>query len=350
MDHDLNSKEAASTIKRTHRHSQDLYPERYYGKNNNVLLCRHPSFEPDHMNSCRISRIDITDGIILIFHDIHSDTLDYGEHIPEFSTDLICIQHCKQGRFEACYNDGEYLYLGPGHCTVNFPSCSPVTNSFPLGHYYGFYVAIQPQVALRSLTCLEQILGPLNIDLTTFSKQVSSTNKVAFYPLDDALAGLTESLYILYENHKESALKLRVLELLQCLCGKQVMQPKEKHYFTVNQITTVKKIHQYLISHVDEQIPLQQIASRFCISLTSLKIVFKEVYGQPVAAYMREYRLQKAAELLLKTEMKIIDIAGSVGYDNASRFSQAFLRYFGALPRDYRKSVCLSGRFPDRNE
>lgn len=44
-----------------------------------------------------------------------------------------------------------------------------------------------------------------------------------------------------------------------------------------------------------------------------------------------------AAHWLLNENMKIGDIAVSLGYNNASKFAIAFQSVYGVLPKDYRK-------------
>ncbi|WP_418846346.1 helix-turn-helix domain-containing protein [Phocaeicola sp.] len=49
--------------------------------------------------------------------------------------------------------------------------------------------------------------------------------------------------------------------------------------------------------------------------------------------------MQKAAELLRETNHEIGKIAGMVGYDNASKFSNSFKSIMGINPSEYKKSV-----------
>ncbi len=53
--------------------------------------------------------------------------------------------------------------------------------------------------------------------------------------------------------------------------------------------------------------------------------------------YLREYRLQKAAELLLVTDDKIKTIALNCGFNDMSYFTKSFKEFKGMLPGDYRK-------------
>lgn len=53
--------------------------------------------------------------------------------------------------------------------------------------------------------------------------------------------------------------------------------------------------------------------------------------------FIRNIRLEKAAEMLMKNAGNITEIAYSVGFSNASRFAKVFREYFGVLPKKYSK-------------
>ena len=72
-----------------------------------------------------------------------------------------------------------------------------------------------------------------------------------------------------------------------------------------------------------------------------MKDCFKAVYGKPIHAFQKEYKMQKAAQLLRDTEQSITDIAASIGYENPNKFSSAFKTMFGCSPREYRRhTIC----------
>ena len=230
--------------------------------------------------------------------------------------------------------------MGPGNLSVNLPAWSPATNSFPLRHYHGFYIAILPRPAEAAVAKLEQILGPMGIVFSTLSEQLSAKNRLALFSADEKIAGLIASMYEAYDEGQEARLRIQVLELLQLLSTQEVLLPSPEQYFPRDQVAAVKEIRQYLISHLDRHIPLPELADRFRISLTGMKLCFKGVYGQSIGKYLREYRMQAGAEKLKHTELKIIEIAAALGYENASKFSEAFSACYGMTPSAYRKNFC----------
>lgn len=82
---------------------------------------------------------------------------------------------------------------------------------------------------------------------------------------------------------------------------------------------------------------LQELSEKFEISLTSMKVCFKGVYGSSIYSYMKSYRMQAATILLRDTKDSITEIAAKMGYDNPSKFSEGFKKEFGELPSEFRK-------------
>ena len=318
-----------------------------YGNTAEVRIASKVAELRSNETGCRITQYRIIEGITLVFQDIHEEMLDYSNNSPIFPDNLIAIQHCREGRFEGVYPNGEHIYMGPGRLSVNLPNLSPVSNSFPLKHYYGFYIAVVPHIANVSIKKLEQILGPLKIDFENILNYLDGKNKLAFYPTDDRIDLLITRIYPSGESFNEEQLGLHVLELLQILSTKEPVSPDPGRYISPDQAKTIKEIKEYLTSNLDKHISLTELSAKFHISLTAMKSSFKEVYGQSIGKYIRNYRLQTGAELLISTKMRIIDIACAVGYTNASKFSEAFSDYYGISPSQYRKYFCLPGASDD---
>ncbi len=104
------------------------------------------------------------------------------------------------------------------------------------------------------------------------------------------------------------------------------------------QIETVRAIHEQLIKHMEQRFTIESLSKQFLMNPTTLKTIFKSVYGTSIAAHMKEHRMEQAAKLLRETALSIAEIAGRVGYDSQSRFTAVFKEYSGKLPKDYRRN------------
>lgn len=79
------------------------------------------------------------------------------------------------------------------------------------------------------------------------------------------------------------------------------------------------------------------MSKQYLMNTTTLKSVFKAVYGMPIASYMKEYRMKSASNMLLHEDKSISEIPAAVGYKSQSKFTSAFRDIFQILPTAYQK-------------
>ena len=95
-------------------------------------------------------------------------------------------------------------------------------------------------------------------------------------------------------------------------------------------------------NHYGEEIGAQQLADMVYLAPSYLSSLFKKETGQNLSKYIKQYRMEKAKELLTGTNMKIVNISEQVGYPNVSYFVQSFREYFGISPQKFRDQGELS--------
>ena len=95
----------------------------------------------------------------------------------------------------------------------------------------------------------------------------------------------------------------------------------------------VAMIHEYYRSGVT----LEEIAQKLGITPEYLGTQFHQEMGVNFSAYMKEFRIEKAKELLLGTQLKLYEIAEMVGYSDSKYFSRVFKAQTGQLPAEYRR-------------
>lgn len=95
----------------------------------------------------------------------------------------------------------------------------------------------------------------------------------------------------------------------------------------------------YINDHATFPLTLESLSKIACMGSTKLKQTFKSINGCTITEYIQQKRIEQAEFLLAHTDLAIMQIAQTVGYSNASRFSELFRRYIGLLPADYRKML-----------
>ena len=114
-------------------------------------------------------------------------------------------------------------------------------------------------------------------------------------------------------------------------------------YFYKTQVEKVRAIHDFLTGHIAENFTQDELSRRFDIPMTQMKNCFRSVYGSAIGAWLTDYRMNMAAELLInRRELGIAEIGGKVGYDNAGKFTEAFKRIMKLTPTEYRKERGIS--------
>ena len=98
------------------------------------------------------------------------------------------------------------------------------------------------------------------------------------------------------------------------------------------------EIHDYLEANLDKHITIESLSKHFAVNPTTIKTVFKNTYGNSIAAHMKEHRMEKAAGLLKSTDSSVAEIAKAVGFRTQSKFTQAFKETYHILPKDYRNA------------
>lgn len=80
-----------------------------------------------------------------------------------------------------------------------------------------------------------------------------------------------------------------------------------------------------------------ELSKKFDFPLTAMKNCFRSVYGTSIGAWLTDYRMNRAAELLSdETERNVADIGTMVGYDSASKFAASFKKVMKLTPSEYR--------------
>ncbi len=87
-----------------------------------------------------------------------------------------------------------------------------------------------------------------------------------------------------------------------------------------------------------EEVNIIRLADFFNMSPWHFQRTFKSLIGDTLGGYIRGRRLTKAAQLLLNTDMGIIDVAFSVGFNSHEAFTRSFKSYFQCSPKVFRKN------------
>ena len=92
-----------------------------------------------------------------------------------------------------------------------------------------------------------------------------------------------------------------------------------------------------------ENVTLEEIADSAAISISECIRCFKAMVHVTPINYLRQYRLEKAADLLLHTDLSISEAASYCGFEEMSYFTRCFRSQFGVTPTLYRRTYKKTG-------
>ncbi|MDO4272985.1 MAG: response regulator [Eubacteriales bacterium] len=99
------------------------------------------------------------------------------------------------------------------------------------------------------------------------------------------------------------------------------------------------------IAYIEEQyalnITLQDVADHVSISKNYLSMLFKQETGINFVTYLNQYRIEKAKHLLADTNMKIYEIADSIGFYSPYYFSKVFKEITKMQCKEYRDKYSM---------
>lgn len=100
----------------------------------------------------------------------------------------------------------------------------------------------------------------------------------------------------------------------------------------------IKYVLKRIETDYGQDLTIETMASECGYSSSHFMRWFKENTGFSFNNYLIEYRLNRAAEELRKSEETIIAIASDTGFDNLSNFNRLFKKRFFMTPSEFRKS------------
>ena len=128
----------------------------------------------------------------------------------------------------------------------------------------------------------------------------------------------------------------RLIFLLTKNCPKAEKRPSEK---ALRDGERIKVMLQYIQEHYDGELTLAKIAESAAVSENECLRCFRSMIGSTPIQYVKQVRIQKAAELLVSTNRRISEIGAECGFQEMSYFAKTFRELKGCTPSEYRRQV-----------
>lgn len=109
-------------------------------------------------------------------------------------------------------------------------------------------------------------------------------------------------------------------------------QPKRQYA----DLSILKNMIGFIQQNYTVKITLADIAAAGAVGQSKCCKLFAKYIGQTPNTYLMQYRLDKSTTLLKSTDMTVTEIANAVGFNGSSYYAEAFRKWYGKSPSEYR--------------
>lgn len=175
---------------------------------------------------------------------------------------------------------------------------------------------------------------------TLFQKTQNAISNLAYQSFDNdfLIQKYIEGLLFYFENPtlvNDDILALKLKEIILLLSQTSNAEAVRKIFSQLFSPTSYT-FKQVIEANIYTDKSVDQLAKECNVSLSTFKREFARHFNATPAHYLKNKRLEKAAELLRLTDERITDIAYDCGFGDITHFSKSFYEKYGASPSNYR--------------
>lgn len=283
---------------------------------------------------------DIFPGVMLSFNDFH---MAYFDSIYSPESEILAIDYCREGRMEYVALKNAYAYMEAGDIKIDRRLSHTGRFVFPANHFHGLTIIFELATACESL---KEEIKDFPVNLMLLQEKYCEGLYPKRIPKMDITENILKEFYKVPKKIRIPYFKVKIMELLLCLEALELPTETQEHpYYYKTQVEKIKAIHSFLAEHIEKNYTQQELSSMFDMSLSGMKSCFKSVYGKSIGVWLTQYRMNQAAELLLRNrDMNVSEVSGLVGYDSSSKFAMTFRKIMGMSPKEYRDAIRSGGK------
>lgn len=193
-----------------------------------------------------------------------------------------------------------------------------------------FYPDILKKIYDRELPAL--LHAPKNIVSNKSNEKINNDFLIQKY---------IEGLLFYFENPSLINEDILVLKLKEIILLLSQTQNAEAVQIILSQLfsPTTYTFKQVIEANLFSQLTIEQLAEQNNLSVSSFKREFAKIYNDSPANYIKNKRLERAAELLLVSDQRITDIAFDCGFNDLANFTKSFSDKYNVTPTNYRNGT-----------
>ena len=150
-----------------------------------------------------------------------------------------------------------------------------------------------------------------------------------------------EQIADIYIHRKDKTAPLRILSsfsLIWALLLEHLPSASRSEDHSNTDLSSIRSMTGFIQQNYASRISLSDIAAAGSVGISKCCKLFSRYFSQSPNLYLNQYRLNKSTLLLRETDMTITQIAFSSGFGSASYYAEAFRKWAGMSPGEFRKS------------
>lgn len=253
---------------------------------------------------------------------------------PHYHQPLEIVQ-CERGYYISTIQGTEYKVC-PGDILL-IPS-KMIHTLFPMNDCRGYVHLLDPSVLsdIRSTALIKDILDkPIHIKSDTDPVLAENVGSI-LYMMHDAYFGSNALRELIVYSYL-----LQILDKIGNSLMADALPDQNDYCSSAKELTKYNKVLnevcEYLSSHYDEHLSLEEVSEKFGFSTCYFSRIFKEYTNTGFKEYVNACRIKYSKEYLTNTDLSINDISSKVGFETVQSFNRVFLKKTGNTPSGFRK-------------
>ncbi|MCK9479220.1 MAG: AraC family transcriptional regulator [Firmicutes bacterium] len=170
-----------------------------------------------------------------------------------------------------------------------------------------------------------------------FSNRISNTS-----PQTQEIIRLIKGIKTEFQEKNpeyQAMIRLKLMNILILLsrCKQDLNKFNNNESEIIKNSNGIILVMDYIHSHWNENITLEQLAEIAHLNPSYLSTLFKKLNGISPIDYINKQRIRKSLDFLLTSDKNIIEIATLCGFNNTANFNKTFKKITGFTPSKYKK-------------
>jgi AraC-like DNA-binding protein len=281
----------------------------------------------------RFEKVREAFGSFAAYQSVEPDFPFYWHYHPEFELTLISDSEGQRivGDSLCDYKPGDLVLLGP-NLPHSYRSCPADSAAYPL--HRAIVIQFQEDCfgdrffELPEMQSVSAMLQRSSVGLAFGDTQTGKRVADRIWEIPSLPAGrrLVSLLSVLVELAEELEAKTIATEALRPNCR---IEDRRK----------TDQVCSYLHQNFDQEIDFTALARTAHMSQACLCRFFRRATGRTMTTYINQLRIGAAVQLLLSSDLSVLEIAFRVGFGNYSNFSRQFKRLKGVTPLSLRQEL-----------